>query len=167
MTADFSHQILIDGADLDRCRQRVLYFFHENLLLRYAQVEINKRHSLPASFPEFWPRLESAIKTNRETLAGLLDELQQEGFDQLSNLNTMEQGYQSKLLHTVAHLVDGFIGIDSYFYNLVEDSNRLSDNLRREIEKRPEEFWLLKVECRDTAGKADQLANLRGMGKSD
>jgi len=42
-------------------------------------------------------------------------------------------------------MLDGFIGIDSVFYNLAEDSHWLSAPLRKTIEQHPEHYWLVPL----------------------
>ncbi len=164
MNADFLHDILIDGNDQQSCSNRVLHFLEQNMLVRYARVEVNGDASVPATAPDFWARLEMAIELNNRTVAELLLELQNEGFADLGDLQKMEQGYQSKLFHTLAHLLDGFFGIDSSFYNLVEDSNSVSAGLRQQIQEEPEKFRLLRVKGWGTSESADRLTALRETG---
>ncbi|MEJ2057239.1 MAG: hypothetical protein P8X39_05310, partial [Desulfofustis sp.] len=63
------------------------------------------------------------------------------------DLIDLNQGYQSKILHIIAHFLDGFIGIDSVFYNLIDDSHWLSDETRDKIEQQPDRFRLLSLKC--------------------
>ena len=72
----------------------------------------------------------------------------------------MGQGYESKVLHIITHLVDGFFGADTVFYNLEEDSHWLSDKLTDKIKEQPEKFWLLKIEC-STIDDTDRLDQIR------
>ena len=51
------------------------------------------------------------------------------------------------MLHVITHLLDGFFGIDSYFYNLVEDSHWVSEELRATIKTSPSRYWLIAVEA--------------------
>jgi hypothetical protein len=165
MSADFFHDILIDGNGRQSCSNRVLHFLHQNLLVRYARVEVNSDISVPATAPDFWSRVDMAVEVNNRTVSELLSELQNEGFADIEGLQKMEQGYQSKLFHTLAHLLDGFFGIDSFFYNLVEDSNRISAGVRQQIREEPEKFWLVRVECWGSSESADRLTALRETGK--
>jgi hypothetical protein len=72
-------------------------------------------------------------------------ELQETGLGRAEDLLTLQQGYPSKLLHILTHMLDGFIGIDSVFYNLIEDSHWLSAPLRSTILHKPEHYWLVPV----------------------
>ena len=42
---------------------------------------------------------------------------------------------------------DGFIGIDSYFYNLIDDSHWLPQATAKAIQKDPNHYWLLHIDC--------------------
>ena len=66
-------------------------------------------------------------------------------YSSLQDLFFIKQGFESKILHTVTHMLDGFIGVDSAFYNLIEDSHWLSPSLRREITSHMHEYWLVRV----------------------
>jgi hypothetical protein len=57
----------------------------------------------------------------------------------------LQQGYVTKVLHTLTHLLDGFIGIDSVFYNLVEDSHWASEGLLKALQDTAGEYWLVPV----------------------
>jgi hypothetical protein len=62
----------------------------------------------------------------------------------------------------VAHLVDGFFGIDTVFYNLADDSHAVSPQLRQEIEATPGEYWLLKIHAEiKSADRETLVASLR------
>ena len=80
-------------------------------------------------------------------MLGLIHELQESGYHTLVELAEIKQGYESKTLHTLVHLLDGFIGIDSKFYNLIENSHLISASLRREIKQTPAHYWLLQIEA--------------------
>jgi hypothetical protein len=75
----------------------------------------------------------------------MLAHLKEEGVTSLDQLPELEQGYVTKILHTLTHLLDGFIGIDSVFYNLVEDSHRVSAGLSDAIRANPADYWLVPV----------------------
>ncbi len=49
----------------------------------------------------------------------------------------MPQGYKSKMLHVITHFLDGFFGIDTFFYNLEEDSHWVSEELQKKIAEAP------------------------------
>jgi hypothetical protein len=63
----------------------------------------------------------------------------------IEDLLALKPGYPSKVLHILTHMLDGFIGIDSAFYNLVEDSHWLSEPLRTTILRNPEGYWLVPL----------------------
>ena len=90
-----------------------------------------------------------------------LDSLKDEGFSTLEDLHGLEQGYASKIFHTIAHLLDGFIGIDSHFYNLEEDSHGISPDLEQKILAAPDNYWILRVKGRIASANEDPLHALR------
>jgi|WetSurSiteA1Bulk_404760.scaffolds.fasta_scaffold01188_6 hypothetical protein len=143
----YHHLILTGGDDFNTCRQKVSYFFDHYQLVRYFHTNILDKECLPASSPGFWDTLEQAIIKNRKILHSLITELQGEGVQTLLDLEGVPQGYQSNMLHVITHLVDGFFGIDSYFYNLIEDSHWVSENLREEIKISPSRYHLIHVEA--------------------
>jgi len=142
----YRHEILVKGKDLETCRSKVLRFFENYQLVRYSSVTILEDESLPASDSGFRARLESAELKNRRILHELIEELRGEGIVLLNDLENMPEGYKTKMLHVITHLLDGFFGIDSYFYNLEEDSHRVSEELERKIAGALSAFWLLPVE---------------------
>ena len=82
----------------------------------------------------------------RETLVvGFINELTGCGVNRLDDIKNLEQGYKSKTLHTIAHLLDGFFGIDSCFFNLIEDSHWLSAALKDKIMENPGQYWLVEA----------------------
>ena len=78
-------------------------------------------------------------------LALFLAELREDGLDSLQDLVSIAEGYQSKTIHTVAHLLDGFFGIDSYFFNLADHSHWLPDHRLECLESAGESYLLVKV----------------------
>ena len=139
------HQFLVKGADAEDCLEKIRLFFRNYQLLRYHTVELAGDGVLPATSAEFWNRLEVGVAKNRTTVRALLGELRLEGLETLEDLEEMPEGYLGKTLHTATHLLDGFFGIDSYFYNLVEESHQVSAGLRKEIGSRPAAYMLLSV----------------------
>ena len=142
----FHLEILSEGPDFETCTRKVLYFFQTYQLVRYSQVTIVEEDSLPASSPEFWKKLGDAIRENRLILRQLLKELGDEGVATLKDLEELPQGYMSTILHTATHFLDGFFGVDTYFYNLVDDSHWVSEDLTRKIQSSPAHFWLLSID---------------------
>jgi hypothetical protein len=143
----YRHEILVSGSNFDTCKKKVLHFFQNYQLVRYSHINILEEDSVPASSPVFLDRVEKAILKNRRTLHDLIKELQGEGVITLDDLQELPQGYKSKMLHTVTHFLDGFFGIDTYFYNLGEDSHWVSEELHKKIEASPYGYWLLALEA--------------------
>jgi hypothetical protein len=144
----YRHEILVRGKDLESCKSKVLRFFRDYQLVRYSSVIILEAESVPSSDPDFTARLQTAQIENRRLLHKLVEELRGEGINLLNDLENMPQGYRTKMLHVITHLLDGFFGIDSYFYNLEEDSHWVSDEMKRKIERSPVDYWLLPLEGR-------------------
>lgn len=165
-----SHEILVAGESFAACEHKVLRFFKRNLLVRYDTVMIAATASLPAGDPAFWERVDRGLAANREVLQGLLAELAAEGFSSLGDLATMKQGFHSKTLHTASHLLDGFFGVDSFFYSYEDDSHWLAEATRKRIKAAPAAFWLLRVEGESSVG-GDRFQSLRsaetGVTKED
>ncbi|MEN8190009.1 MAG: hypothetical protein ABFS19_09205 [Thermodesulfobacteriota bacterium] len=156
------HEILIDGSDYESCCRRVESFFNSSELVRYDHIVIDEKSSISAADEDFRQRIDSGLTENRQVVNKLIRELSDEGFGELSDWEYMEQGYLSKTVHTLAHLLDGFIGIDSVFYNCLEDSHTLSAVLRARIEKNPANYYLIRVEgFAADRSRADQLPLLR------
>ncbi len=162
---EIEHEILVGGADRQACEERARHFLRHNLLVQYETVRFKKEEGVAGNEAGFWERLKAAEAKNRQVLAGLLAELQAEGFADIESLQNMAQGYQSKLLHTAAHLLDGFFGIDVFFYNIEEDACQVSERLRAQIEANPAGFMLLRVAGGFSASSdPDRLATLRAAG---
>jgi hypothetical protein len=142
-----THWLLCAADDFSTARDTVQKFFSNTMLLNYDAVKIVEQGSWSAHTDEFWFTLDEGIAANQQVLAGLLDDLKGEGCREIADLMDLPMGYPSKVLHIIAHLLDGFIGIDSVFYNLSEDSNWLSDGLRDAIHQDPTRYWLIRVEA--------------------
>jgi hypothetical protein len=143
----YHHLILTDGTDSEVCREKVSYFFEHYQLVRYFHTNILDRECLSASSPEFWDALEQARLKNREILHTLITELRGEGVQTLLDLESLPQGYQSNMLHVITHILDGFFGIDSYFYNLIEDSHWVSEALLEKMKISPSRYRLIHIEA--------------------
>ncbi len=161
MDLQVSHDILVAGPDLAACKKKVLMFFKKNMLVRYDTVTLIDTDTINADHPLFETRLENGTTNNRTVIAKMIEELKVEGFKQLDDIQEIIQGYNSKIFHTIAHLLDGFFGVDSFFYNLEEDSHGVTDNLRQQIEASPKNFWLIKVQAESKSSTADRLHILR------
>jgi hypothetical protein len=143
---NYYHEILVKASDLAACRTRTLKFFKNYQLVRYSRIQISE--AIPASDQACRSRLLKAIDKNRKILHDLIKELQQEDVNTLDDLEELPQGYKSKMLHVITHFLDGFFGIDTYFYNLEEYSHWVSDKLQKRIEATPSAYWLLAVEAK-------------------
>lgn len=162
MSTPTTHLLLTSGTDQSDAQTRVEHFFARNFLVKYDLVGVAAERTLNAGENDFWNRLEAGISANRQLVEELLAELRAGGFERVSDLAGMRQGYDSKVLHTVTHLLDGFFGIDTVFYNLAEDSHGISERLAAAIKANPAGFWLVEAECSSLAGRdADQLDVLR------
>ncbi|HDO30421.1 MAG TPA: hypothetical protein ENG79_05115, partial [Desulfobacteraceae bacterium] len=132
MILSVRHSFMVTGPDLDTCGQHVRFFLDTTQLVRYDLVAIDPEHSIRGTDPRFQQELDLVAAANQAILAELLGELRQEGCRQLDDLLTLPQGFQSKLLHTMSHLLDGFFGIDSRFFDLDEDSHRITAKRRQQ-----------------------------------
>jgi hypothetical protein len=144
----YEHEILVKGADFETCKAKVLQFFEQYQLVRYSQIDIPRDAALAAGDPKFEDGLQKAILKNRGIVDTLAAELQREGVDTLHDLAALPQGYKTKMLHVITHLLDGFFGIDTYFYNLEEDSHWVSDMLSKKIHAHSSQYWLLTIEAK-------------------
>jgi hypothetical protein len=144
----YCHEILVRGPDFQACRERVLDFFRNYQLVRYSYITVPESEALSAENSFFHDRLHKAITKNRQILRELVRELQGEGIHTLTDIEEMPQGYKTKMLHVITHLLDGFFGIDSYFYNLEEDSHGITEKLQEKVKESPSDYWLLSIEAR-------------------
>jgi hypothetical protein len=155
------HMLLVSGADFEVCRRKVENFFEKNELVRYDRVTVIDAECFPAEQEEFWTRLRGAIEANRQETSELTRFLVEEGYGDIGQWHTMPQGYVSKTVHILAHLLDGFFGVDSNFYNLIDDSHWLRSTLERQISADPSQYWLIQVEGSSLGQDPDRLAQLR------
>ena len=166
MNVEVAHEFLVPGEEPEGCRARVKRFLETNQLLRYQEVEIPPESCVNALHPEFRPRLEAGIAANRRVLGRLLAELAEQGFGRTEELVNLEQGFASKTLHTIAHLLDGFIGIDSAFYNLADDSHWVSRVREELIKKEPQACHLVRAVGRCHGASPDLTCLIRGFEDS-
>ncbi|MEA3548331.1 MAG: hypothetical protein U9R66_11785 [Thermodesulfobacteriota bacterium] len=145
MNLNISHLFLTGGRDGRTARSNVLRFLDQTTLVKYDRIHIVEEHILSAEKRKFWPDLEASILENRRVIVGFINELTECGVKHLDDIKNLEQGYQSKTLHTIAHLLDGFFGIDSCFFNLIEDSHWLSAVLKDKIMENPGQYWLVEA----------------------
>jgi len=158
---EIRHDILISGSDFGSCQQQVLRFFDKTMLIRYDEVMVIEQESVNGSQKNFWPRVQEGLAANQEILKEFLAQLKEEGYSLLDDIQGLEKGYLSKILHIIAHLQDGFIGIDSRFYSLVEDSHTVSKNLQQKIGTAPENYWIMRVKGKIAPAAEDPLDALR------
>lgn len=154
-----NHVVLTEGVDMENCRQHVLQFFEKTSLVCYDKIVVEDR-SPAATEPVFSEELEKAIEQNRRTLGKFVDDLGKTGFGRRDDLLALDQGYDSKILHIIAHFLDGFIGVDSAFYNLVDDSHWLSPETRKKINSKPAHFRLLFLKCYSLTPKEAALLHM-------
>lgn len=161
MDIEALHILLVRGDSFENCRKRVEIFFAKNFLVKYETVKIVPEKSYSAENPVFWKELRKGINCNRQKVVELVKELRVAGFNDLTSLAAIPQGYETKILHTITHLVDGFFGIDTCFYNLEEDSHGLSEKQEEQIKEKPAEFQLITVVCFSGSGDSDLLDKIR------
>ena len=150
------HVVLVEGDDPDSCRSHVLNFFEQTSLVRYDNIGVGDT-ILSGTDPDSEAELQAGLDRNRLTLGRFIDEPVVTGFESKDDMLDLDQGYPSKILHIIAHFLDGFIGIDSAFYNLIEDSHWLSDEARARIEQQPDRFRLLFLHCYSLTPKEASL----------
>lgn len=127
-------------------------FFKKSQLVHYDSVEIDLPNSVNGSDPRFEDLLNRAIAQNHEILADLLSKMKNEGCNELEDLLHLPQGFQSKLLHTISHLLDGFFGVDSHFFDIDNISHRLTENRQKKIKESPDKCWLMRVKATSVYG---------------
>ena len=140
-----SHTFLVHAETAALAGRHVERYLEGNQLITYARFFVNEAEILAGTDPAFADVLERGLAANRAFGQRMLDHLHAEGVSRLDQLLDLEQGYVTKVLHTLTHLLDGFIGIDSVFYNLIEDSHRLSPALSETLRANPAGYWLVPV----------------------
>jgi hypothetical protein len=165
MKLEVTHKILTMEPDLEKGAAHVLRFLDRTTLVHYDAVRVVTEQCCSGTDPRFWPCLEQGLADNHRVLTQLIGELRAAGTKEFNDLPAMPQGFQSKIFHTMAHLLDGFFGIDSQFYSLPEDSHWLGESLRKQIEASPEEFWLVTVKATLESLEHHAIAGLRSFEK--
>lgn len=153
------HNILLGGESFAHCSQQVHKFFDLTSLVIYDCIEIREQHCFSGLDPHFLDYIDTAEEKNRAIAVRLIAEIAESGISTTEDLITIKQGYLSKTLHLISHFLDGFIGIDSHFYNLLDDSHWLSAETRQRILQEPSHYWLLHVD--GFATTAEQVSQLR------
>lgn len=147
------HKMLLAGDSFDHCNDQVHKFFDLTSLVIYDCFEAIETKSFSGINAGFFDLIAKAEDHNRRTMQGLIDELVKANIQRTVDLQDIEQGYLSKTLHILSHFLDGFIGIDSYFYNLLDDSHWLLPATAKIIHENPRHYWLLHVDCYATTAE--------------
>ncbi len=140
------HEFLVEAPALIEASCKVVRFLDLYELVVYDRVEVVEQRCIRGDAPSFWSRLADGVHENRLILLDFLAQLGKTGLVSLDDLAFVSQGYESKLLHLIAHMVDGFFGVDSYFFNLMEDSHWVSPETAGMLHDRPWDFWLVGVD---------------------
>ncbi len=142
-----NHLVLVSAPSIEKGSAQVQDFFLNSLLVRYDKIEIRAEKCHRGSDKEFKAALQNSLATNRKNVCNLIEEFKKTGFQTADDLIKVKHGYPSKTLHIISHFLDGFIGIDSVFYNLIEESHCISEETARAIERAPKKFWLIHLDC--------------------
>lgn len=166
---DSTHIFLVTGNSYPNAKEKVEHFLKQNLLVRYTTVLFDDEQGTDNLNEQFPATVKWAEEQNRLTLQGLLHEFVDLGYESLADLSRVPQGYESKLLHTVTHLLDGFFGLDSFFYNLVEDSNWISPSLFEKTGRcKQADYFLVHVQGSfKSLEEADRISKMRRLGVSE
>ena len=141
------HKILLSGDSYSHCVDLVHRYFDLTSLVIYDCIEACENKSFSGLDASFFDTIAKAEQHNRKTMTELIDELSDAGINTTTDLKNVAQGYLSKTLHILSHFLDGFIGIDSYFYNLIDDSHWLSVETSAAIRQTPHNYWLIHIDC--------------------
>ena len=140
-----SHYFLVRAGSARLAGEHVERYLDGNQLITYAEFLFHEEEVLNGADTRFRPTLEHGLAANLTFARRMLAHLKEEGVTSLDQLPTLQQGYATKVLHTLTHLLDGFIGIDSVFYNLIEDGHRVSEALAAAMEATPTAYWLVPI----------------------
>lgn len=138
--------MLLAGDSFEHCSSQVHRFFDLTSLVIYDCIEARLELSCSGLDADFMDRIAEAQNRNRRLIGELIVELEKIGVRSTADLQTIEQGYVSKTLHILSHFLDGFIGIDSYFYNLLDDSHWLTPRTAAAIAGNPRHYWLIHID---------------------
>lgn len=147
------HKMLVAGDSFDHCSDQVHKFFDLTSLVIYDCIEAIESKSFSGLDAAFIDHIAEAEKHNYQTVQSLINELVKADILTTRDLQKVEQGYVSKTLHILSHFLDGFIGIDSYFYNLLDDSHWLPRKTVEAIKNNPRHYWLLHIDCYATTAE--------------
>lgn len=141
------HKILLSGESFEHCCDQLHRFFDLTSLVIYDCIEARREHSAMGLDSTFFSHIATAEGRNRKIIGDLVAELDKAGIKNTLDLQNIAQGYLSKTLHILSHFLDGFIGIDSYFYNMLDDSHWLPPHTRQAIQTNPGHYWLIHIDC--------------------
>ena len=141
------HSFLVSGQHYEDCKAQIDSFFEKTTLVQYDKISIDNDAIVNGGNEQFSERLKKSLDRNQAVLAKFIDELKTTGFVKRSDLPSLKQGYPSKVLHIIAHFLDGFISIDTAFYNLIDDSHWISAKTKEQLTSHPEKFWLIPLDC--------------------
>lgn len=141
------HKVLLAGESFEHCCNQLHRFFDLTSLVIYDCIETRKEHSFSGIDAEFFTHITAAENRNRRMIKDLIAELERSGIQNTADLQHIAQGYVSKTLHILSHFLDGFIGIDSYFYNMLDDSHWLPAQTLQSIHTNPGHYWLIHIDC--------------------
>lgn len=141
------HKVLVTGDSFENCCHQVHKFFDLTSLVIYDCIQIIDEQCCSGLDADFFSQLQYAEQKNRERVHSLVTELQQTGAASISDLEQLEHGYPSKVLHVLSHFLDGFIGIDSFFYSIHDDSHWLSNEASEDIRANGGRYWLIHIDC--------------------
>jgi hypothetical protein len=144
------HKVLLAGESFEHCCNQLHRFFDLTSLVIYDCIETRKELSFSGIDAGFYAHIAAAENRNRKILEDLVVELNKSGVKNTTDLQHIVQGYVSKTLHIISHFLDGFIGIDSYFYNLLDDSHWLPPLTLQSIYINPGHYWLIHIDCYST-----------------
>ncbi|MBM9616208.1 hypothetical protein JWJ90_18220 [Desulfobulbus rhabdoformis] len=145
MEYPISHYFLVRAESATLAARHIERYLSGNQLISYAEFFVQAEEVLDKEHEKFWDTLGMGLVANDVFARRMLEHLKEEGATTLEDLLSIKQGYATKILHTLTHLLDGFIGIDSVFYNLVEDSHWVSEELSEAIRGQSDEYWLVPV----------------------
>ena len=146
-----AHIFLTQADSAENACQHVERFLTGNPLLSYDRLHVLPEEANRADEEAFWDSMDEGLLANRSFAHRMVRHLEKEGVQTLRQLVDLQHGYATKVLHTLTHLLDGFIGIDSVLYNLIDDSHDVSHMLRRSMRDNPSRYWLVRVR----AGKVE------------
>ncbi len=146
------HVILVSAETAGNAKTRIRQFFDRTSLVRYDRIDFVGM-PLSAQDNAFTLMLKQGLDENHRILDRFIEELGNTGLSPQCDLAEIPQGYQSKILHIIAHFLDGFIGVDSAFYNLIDDSHWLTDETAHAVTESPERYWLCSLDGYSTTPK--------------